>query len=140
VVQAVRTVLAGLGLPKIAAAEIRVRRRFERDGHDTAPSVIVVGELEEVEEDESSGLSLFVYGVLVGLLSPRDNTTDWAQWEKDTRQMIRNALDVGKLAGAPTVCNGDYEPQPAVNLASWAENFEVVVQRFRYWSDEGRNA
>jgi hypothetical protein len=138
VLTSVQTILQGLSLANVDPAEIRIRRRFERDGRDVAPGIIIVGELEEVEEETSSGLILLIYPVIVGLLTPRDNNPDWAQWEKTMRQTIRQALYVPALPGVASICNVDYLPQPAVNLESWGDSYEVLAQRFRYWSDELR--
>lgn len=138
ILTAVKTRLQDLDL--VADEQVAVRKRpVYLAEHDAPPMIVVSPNLDLPDGDQFSG-GLFVgYEVWVTLYHEAGFAWEVLSWLLDAREDVRQALHVVGLAGASTVFDGEWLPNPAYDVPALPAGVDVSRMAFRYTSAEARN-
>lgn len=139
ILDAVKTVVQGLSLANLPPASVVVRKTpVYLAEHDPVPLVVISPVLEGLDGLAFGDQAFTTYEVRVTVYHEAAFNWEALDWLLDVRERIRKALFVTTLAGAPTVMDAAWLPQPTYDAAGLSAGVDVSRQGFVYTSSEGR--
>lgn len=142
-VEDVLAAMAGFGMPGVTMFKVQKRPFFSADHGHTLPFVAICPMKERILEQTMANRIVTGYPVVVAILqafgSTWENETQ-LQWQLDRREEVWLALWKNSLAGATTVFNTDYEPDPVFDLQGLDRHHDVSLQLFLFHSNQARSA
>ncbi len=139
---AAKAVLAGRS--ELDGVTIDIREPAEADAtKDAFPLLVITIEAEDVEDEEFGNVAHVAYPLKFtlfqkGNLQPANQTSIQRKW--DVREAVRLALHKPGLAGASTVLDSRYEPNPSYDVAAHGDNMRISRQRITFVSHEPRSS